>query len=216
MAASTQPTPMFGLYLIPPASLVAPLSLAHVLLEKEFGCVVAGRFMVHVTVKGFFKPKPGADIDRLVSEIDQTYAGRASFPVSFRPPARWRSERGASVFLPLASESLDALHQATWRVIEPYVAEDCPFTPGERPGVAFYPHLTLVQYDLPSDPVLQDRAFEQCCDICERLPAQSWDARDLQLIRFESDDWPGRWWETLRFQQLKGWRLGAGEAGGGA
>ncbi len=71
-----------------------------------------------------------------------------------------------------------------------------------------YPHLTLAQYDLPCDPVLQQRALDLCDHVYAKLPAHAWQARDLQFIRFESQDWPDRWWETLRFRQLKGWRLG--------
>ena len=208
MPESTPPTPFYGLYLIPPASLVAPLSTLHAMLEREFGCIVAGRFMVHITVKGFFKPKPGTDIDRLVRELDSAYKGRAVFPARLETPRSLDGPRGCSAYLPLESESLGELHRATWRIIEPYIAGDCPFSYWERRGDDFYPHLTLAQYDLPADPVLQQRALDLCAYVYDSLPGYAWEARDLQFIRFESQDWLDRWWETLRFRQLKGWRLG--------
>jgi hypothetical protein len=209
MTSPSAATPIYGLYLIPPAGLVVPLGLAHALLQSQFGASVAGRFMVHVTVKGFFKPKPGAGIDRLITELDQTYAGREAFPVSFLGPRLLHGERGSSALIEIElTDPLWRLQQDTWKAIEPYVADDCPFTPGDRPATYFYPHLTLVQYDLPSDPVLQEQAFDLCREICAQLPSQSWDARELQFIRFESQDWLGAWWETLRYRQIKGWRLG--------
>ena len=202
------PPPFYGLYLIPPADLVEPLSGLHALLEREFGCIVAGRFMAHITVKGFFKPKPSADIDRLMRELDAVYAGRSGFQVAISAPQSLEGPRGCSAFLSLKSESLGELHRATWRAIEPYIAEDCPFSREERHGDNFYPHLTLAQYDLPADPVLKQRALDLCQHVYANLPRHVWQARDLQFIRFESQDWLDRWWETLRFRQLKGWALG--------
>ena len=99
---------------------------------------------------------------------------------------------------------MDDLHRASWRAIEPYIAEDCPFSHEERHGGDFYTHLTLAQYDIPDDPVLQQRAL----DLYAKLPRHEWQVRDLQFIRFESQDWLGSWWEMLRFRQLKGWALG--------
>ncbi len=128
------PPPFYGLYLIPPADLVEPLSRLHAVLEREFGCIVAGRFMVHITVKGFFKPQPGADIDRLVQELDAVYAGRFAFPVAISAPRSLDGTRGCSAFLALESGSLGELHRATWRAIEPYIADDCPFSREERHG----------------------------------------------------------------------------------
>jgi 2'-5' RNA ligase len=207
--SSPDTTPMYGLYLIPPASLVAPLSVAHATLQREFGARVAGRFMVHVTVKGFFKPKAGADIDRLVTELDRVYAGRDAFQVSFLGPRLLHGERGSSVLIELElTDPLWQLQQDTWKAIEPWVADDCPFTPNDRPATYFYPHLTLVQYDLPSGPILQEQALDLCREICEQLPSQAWEARDLQFIGFESQAWLGAWWDTLRFRQIEGWRLG--------
>jgi hypothetical protein len=49
------PPLMYGIYLIPPTSVAIQLSLAHTVLEREFGAAAAGRFMVHVTVQGFFR-----------------------------------------------------------------------------------------------------------------------------------------------------------------
>jgi hypothetical protein len=205
---------MYGVYLIPPTSIGIQLSSAHSVLEREFGAAAAGRFMVHVTVKGFIRLKSGAELVQLIRELDAVYAGFTAFRVSLQSPGVFGSDRGTSVLVGLEpSESLWALHQATWRVIEPYLADDCPFTPGEQPGRIYNPHLSLVQYDLPSDPIVQEQALDIYREFCASLPSQTWYARDLQFIRFASRDWLGRWWDTLRYEQLHGWRLTGVPAG---
>jgi hypothetical protein len=198
---------MLGLYLVPPPSVLVPLSFAHAVLEREFGAIVAGRFMVHATVKGFFEPKPGTDVDALAHELDGAYEGMTSFPVALGELELLDSDKGTSAVVDLElSESLARLEQATWRTMEPYIAPDCPFTSVEQHGSAYRPHLTLAQNDLPSDPGLLEQAFGLCRYLCNGLPRR-WEALDLQLVRFDSADWYGAWWETLRYRQLKGWRL---------
>jgi 2'-5' RNA ligase len=202
---------IYGLYLIPPPAIVVPLSEARAVLQREFGSRVAARFMAHITVKGFFKfkPRPGADLDQLLRALDAAYAGLDAFPLRLKAPDVHRSPLGNSVGMPVERvEPLMALQRATWQAIEPYVADDCPFTPDERPATHFAPHLTLVQYDLPADPILEEQAMELCTYLSASVTGVTWTARDLQFIRFASDDWRGRWWETHTFEQLKGWRLG--------
>jgi 2'-5' RNA ligase len=199
---------IYGLYLIPPPDVLAPLSIARAVLQREFGSRVAARFMAHVTVKGFFKPGPAADLDTLLRELDDVYAGLEAFSVHLKAPDVDRGRLGASVLLPVEQvEPLMALQQATWQAIEPYVALDCPFTPGEQPATRFRPHLTLMQYDLPTDPVLEEQAMDLCRYVTATATGVTWTARNLQFIRFTSDDWRGRWWDTLAFEQLRGWRL---------
>jgi 2'-5' RNA ligase len=199
---------IYGLYLIPPPAIVVPLSDARAVLRREFGSRVAARFMAHITVKGFFKPRPGADLDQLLRVLDAAYTGMAAFPLRLKAPDVHRGPLGNSVGMPVERvEPLMALQRATWRAIEPYVAEDCPFTPDERPATHFAPHLTLVQYDLPGDPILEAQAMELCAYLSASATGVTWTARHLQFIRFASDAWRGRWWDTLSFEQLKGWRL---------
>jgi 2'-5' RNA ligase len=200
---------IYGLYLIPPPAVLAPLSLARDVLRREFGTTIAARFMAHITVKGFFKPRPTADLDALERELAASYAGRAAFPTRLKAPTVHRSPLGNSVMLPVErSEPLMTLQRDTWRAIEPYVADDCPFTPGEQPATRFNPHLTLVQYDLPADPALEQQAVDLCRHLTESVIDVAWPAQNLQLIRFTSDDWTGPWYDTHAFEQLTGWRLG--------
>jgi hypothetical protein len=103
--------------------------------------------------------------------------------------------------------AIQQLHEAVWNIVLPHVAPDCRFTPTEPAGPHFPPHLTLVQSDLPIEPGLfaQGRALSQY--LYDQMPAHTFLAQDMQLVEFHSDDWAGDWGATLRYRQLKGWRL---------
>ena len=71
----------------------------------------------------------------------------------------------------------------------------------------FPPHLSLVQSDFPLEPGLRAQGKALIRHIYDTLPAHDFLARSIQLIEFYSDDWAGKWWETLSFKQLQGWEL---------
>jgi hypothetical protein len=81
------------------------------------------------------------------------------------------------------------------------------FTPGEPSGPNFPPHIRLVQSDFPQGAGLIEQGVSLAEYIYNSLPTRSFVARNLQLIEFTSDDWSDQWWRTLRFHQLKAWRL---------
>jgi hypothetical protein len=200
----------YGLYLIPPPPITFPLSLAHDVFEAEYAALTAGRFMVHCTIKGFTKLAPGSSPANLIPTFDTLFAQASPFDVRIHPP--WLStggKPGESILLWLEkTPQFQQFHNDVLKIIQPHVAPDCLFTPNEWLGERFPPHLTLVQSDLPPDPALLSQAMALADHIYTNLPARSFLAPDLQLVEFESDDWPGAWWRTLRYRQLKAWRLG--------
>ncbi len=200
----------YGLYLIPPPAIVYALSVAHEAFEREFAAITAGRFMVHSTIKGFTKLSTQAEA--LIPAFDELFANAQPFDVEIKPP--WVStggKPGESILLWLEkTPEFQQFHNDVWEIIKPHVAGDCLFTPSEWLGDRFPPHLTLVQTDLPAEPAVLAQAVGLADHIYSNMPARSFLARELQLVEFESDDWVGAWWRTLKFRQIKGWRL-AGE-----
>jgi hypothetical protein len=95
-----------------------------------------------------------------------------------------------------------------WDAVAPHVATDCLFTSRETHGEKFPPHITLVQSDLSKEPGIFAQGVALCEYIYDQLPTKEFEARHFQLIEFESDDWSGEWWRTLRFRQIKGWLTG--------
>jgi hypothetical protein len=201
--------PQYGIYLIPPPELVYPLSLAHQIFIAEFNTQTASRFMVHCTIKGFFKMREGSSPSDLISALDDLFNRTAPFDTTIRPP--WTSDTGPGAYSILLwlekTPPFQKLHNDIWSLVFPHVAPDCLFTPKEPSGPNFPPHLSLVQSDFPQGPGLLQQGLALAQHIYDALPTHSFHAQDLQLIEFTSDDWAGDWWHTLRFHPLKAWRL---------
>ncbi|HKP54006.1 MAG TPA: 2'-5' RNA ligase family protein [Chloroflexia bacterium] len=199
----------YGVYLTPPPSLLYSLSLAHQVLAAEFNARTASKFMVHCTLKGFFKPAPHTSSADVISALDDLFARTPAFTTKIHPP--WVSSTGTggeSVLLWLErTGAIQELHNSIWSIIEPFVAQDCLFTPTEPLGEDFAPHITLVQSDLPSEPGIIMQGMALCRHIFDNLPTHDLLAQDVQLVEFYADDWENAWWETLRYRQIKGWQL---------
>ncbi len=197
----------YGLYLIPPPPVVYAVSLAHRVFDAEFATVTAGRFMAHSTIKGFTKLTVPAE--SLIPAFDELFAKTLPFATEIKPPRLSTGGKpGESILLWLEkTPEFQQFHNDVWEIIKPHVADDCLFTHGEWLGERFPPHLTLVQSDLPSEPALLAQAMGLANYIFNNLPVRSFLGQELQLVEFESDDWPGSWSKTLRFRQIKGWRL---------
>ena len=200
--------PQYGIYLIPPPHLLHPISTLHNLLVTEFNSYVATQFMVHCTVKGFFKLRDDATPDDFVPQLDALFTKTPALVTTFHEPRIHTGARGKSILLDMERTSAFVdFQEEVFSIVEPYIAPDDLFSATDGRGTTFYPHVTLTQYDTPADPVLA----EQQLDLCRYVYAQSlggeFIARAMQLIRFASDDWAGEWWETLTYEQLKGWYL---------
>lgn len=201
--------PQYGIYLIPPPPLLYPLGLAHQLLAGEFKAYTAGKFMVHCTVKGFFKLAEGASPADFTPALDALFARTPAFNTEVKMlVVRQNSHYGSVAVLGLdRTEPFHALHNAVWDIVRPYIAPDCLFSPIEGAGPDFFPHLTLGMADLPTDPGLFAQVQSLCQYVYDGLPKGPFVASDMQLIEFYSEDWAGHWWDTLNYKQLKGWRL---------
>jgi hypothetical protein len=97
------------------------------------------------------------------------------------------------------SAPLRALRDAVFAALAPAVAADCDFTPVEYAGDRFRAHVTLAMADVPparfADVLAAVRALEPIG------PRESV-ATAVQLFGFESCDWAGAWWETLRWHEV--------------
>ena len=186
-----------GVYLLPAGPLAAAVAAVHRRLAREHGLRAAGRFMPHVTLKGFFRTEaePAELEARLRSALDGRPAvmlhnagavplGREAIALDVdRDPAGGRNE------------ALHALHATVLEAVRPCVAPDCEFTAVEP---AFRAHLTLAMADLPSDHCDELLALTSRAPLG---PASSL-ATEVGLFAFESADWAGSWWETLTWRPL--------------
>ncbi len=199
----------YGVYLIPPPQLIQSIGSAQQLLKANFNARTAAAFMVHCTLKGFFKLADGQTPADFIPALDALFAKTPAFETALT--GLWNLNQGpgkSSILIGMERTPpfLD-LHNAIWEIVGSYIAPDCLFSPVEPAGPDFPPHITLIQGDAPAEPGLFAQAAGLCQHIFDTALKGPFQAYDLQFIEFYAEDWAGNWWETLRFRQLKGWRL---------
>jgi hypothetical protein len=196
----------FGFYLRPSFAMSRAQTEIHDLLERQYGLRVAGRFMPHATIKGFFKSE--ASVVAMIERLSEALRDLRTFEV-FNGGTMTFGNSGIALDVSRSpgherNPNLQALHEAALAALMPLVADDCDFTPREWKGPLFHAHLTLAMADIPSDLFAEILTFAR---EAEPIGPSSFPAEVLHLYRFESADWSGRWGETLRWQLLHSWRL---------
>lgn len=196
----------FGLYLRPSLAMCRAQAEIHDLLARQYNLQTAGRFMPHATIKGFFRSD--ASVSTMVAQLDAAMVGQSAFPVCNAGVVPFLNHaivldihRGESGN---ANEPLQTLHQAALDALLPLVRSDCDFTPGEWKGPMFHAHLTLAMADIPASFFDEILAFVRDA---EPIGPPSFLADTVQLFAFASDEWSGRWGETLSWELLHSWRL---------
>ena len=195
----------YGYYLRPSAEMCEAQVRVHRLLEHQYGLKVAGKFMPHCTIKGFFKSgRSETDICNAAASISY---GIAPFPVFNNGLGSGKLATTLSImFEPDGSRNgaLQTLHQRAIDVLLPLVSEDCNFTADEDISDRFHAHLTLAMADIPVS--IRQEVVEFCQEL-EPVGPRSFKAERLHLYAFESPDWDGEWWRDFRWRLIESWRL---------
>src|SRR5688572_23381023 len=141
----------YGFYLRPPHAPTPAQSAIHDLLDRQYGLKVAGKFMPHATVKGFFQSQ--ASVDEMVRRLEEALAGSEPFEVfNGGAIAYGRSAIVLDVSRAPGHErnpQFQALHEVALEALMPLVTPGCAFTAGEWKGPLFHAHLTLAMADVP-------------------------------------------------------------------
>lgn len=180
----------------------------HTLLYRQFGLEVAGRFMPHCTIKGFFRSEESvAEITNAAAAIT---VGMPAFPVYSQGVTDFGDQ---AIVISIRNtpdgrrnESLQELHERALEALLPVVSPDCPHSPSERLREQYHPHLTLAMADIPPSRFAEISGF---CRELEPLGPASFIAEWLHLYAFDSEDWSGEWWRTFRWNLIESWRLGS-------
>lgn len=200
---STNQSSRFALYLIPPYGVSRLVMEVHQMLCKQFGLAAAGRFQVHATVKGFFKKVEGP-IDPLVDRLDAIFSEQRSFPIHFSGYHIDEIGIGLNVSLidDKPNEELYAFRERVVGVVRPFIAPDCDFVASDL-GNPYEAHITLAFRDIPL--YLYDDVLAYLAEA--PLPNTPFVARDFHFLQFFSEEWDGRWWQSLSWQMIKSWHL---------
>jgi 2'-5' RNA ligase len=204
--------PLYGVYLLPPTGLAASIDTLREELEQRYDCHASRNFMVHCTLKGFFRLDPSKTEEQLKQALNPIIA---PFP-AFQVEPHEVTHLPDAVIIDLASQSnprLQDLRNSIYHPIDPeFVHPDCPFTPDER-KYGFAAHITLAFKDLPFADLVEAVEFAQQ-RAKERGLLRPFMAHTIALYRFttEAPAWEDshRWWDSLRYEALQTWRLRGG------
>lgn len=196
----------YGCYLRPSWAMSRAQAEVHDVLARQYHLQAAGKFMPHATLKGFFRSD--APVDDMIAALDRHLDGIAPFTVINNGPIRFGNE---SVVLNINQDEdgernpgTQALHEAVWDALEPFVHPACDFTPKEWARERFFCHLTLAMADVPH--ALFEEIFAFIRE-AEPIGPRRFTAEAVHLFAFRSEDWAGAWWETLEWDLLHSWRL---------
>lgn len=195
----------YGFYLRPSFAMCRAQAELHDLLHRQYGLIAGGCFMPHATIKGFFESD--ATIEQMVAALDPVTQNHSAFPIfnsgvyPFGTSAIVLDIHRLANGLPngpLVSFQADAV-----AALRPFIRPDCAFSAGER-SKPFHAHLTLAMADIPKAHFDEILRFVRDA---EPLGPREFTAEVFSLWSFTSDDWDGRWWESLRWKIEHSWRL---------
>lgn len=197
----------FGVYLRPPLAMSRAQIALHEVVARQYGSMCAGRFMPHATIKGFYRSD--APVDEMVAALDPVMASHRPFNVA---NSGLTSMGCGRVVIDIQHDAngepnaaMAALHRDVFDAVRPLVHPGCDFTPGEPALDAFHAHLTVMMGDIPRGLEAEILAFLRDA---EPVGPESFTAERLHLVALRSDDWDGRWWETMRWALVHAWCLG--------
>lgn len=201
------PRVRYGFYLRPSFAMSRAQCEMHDILRRQFGLEVGGKFMPHATIMSFFRSD--ASISEISAALDTAVAPHAPYVVTNNGPIPHgrnsvtldvqHNEDGST------NAAMQAVHESVYAALEPLLHPDCEFAFGNWRGEKFRAHLTLAMADIPD--AMFDEVFEFVRCAGEIGPRQ-FQAEYFHLYAFQSDDWGGKWWNTLTWQDLKSWKLG--------
>lgn len=196
----------YGFYMRPSATMCQAQAEVHDLLARQYNLRVAGRFMPHATIKGFFRSQSSiaemiAALDSALSDmrpIRITNSGPIAFGASSIVIDIHHDDRGKT------NQSLQTFHEAAIAALRPHVHPECDFTPTEWLGPKFHAHLTLAMADLK--PQFAGEILEFVRDLGPIGPSH-FVADTVQLFAFRSANWSSEWGSDFSWELLDSWRL---------
>ncbi|MEV6167960.1 2'-5' RNA ligase family protein [Streptomyces sp. NPDC051954] len=198
----------YGVYLRPDPVTCAAVTAVTAQVRAQYGFVSSGAFPPHATLVGSRHiPVPEAEI---VAAVTAGLAGATPFTVYNAGVRR----QGIGLVYDVAHLADGTTPNTAFTELAALVDEAVvPLeTPAPNPAdhsfdaARFLPHLSLVSHDMYVRPDL----YEEVVEYVDALPvpySPSFPGDTVTLYRTRSDDWTGRWWQTLTWEHVHTWRL---------
>ncbi|HEY8720328.1 2'-5' RNA ligase family protein [Pengzhenrongella sp.] len=198
----------YGVYLRPDPRTCQAVTTVTDQLRAQYGLISAGAFPPHATLIGS-QHVAGAEAD-LVEAVTKALDGFVPFTVH---NAGVRAQGVGLVY--------DVHHLADGRTVNedlmnlaatvdgaaaPMVTSAANPEPHRFDSTTFHGHLSLASHDLYARADLRDEVEEYVRGLSAPHPA-SFAGDTVTMYRTRSDDWTGRWWQTLTWTHVHTWRL---------
>jgi 2'-5' RNA ligase len=173
------------------------------IVYDQYRLGAALNFMIHMTIKGFFKPKSDINRQNLIADLDRNISRYEPFPVYPGDLRIFDRDQSLVIDFPKAkNEILWQIQEDCLTCFEPYIATDCDFSPRELGE--FTPHITISMLDGSLD-TLND-AKDYLNDV--RFNSTGYTVKNFRLFEFRSESWgTAGWIDSLNWKILHTWRL---------
>lgn len=184
------------------------LAEGHLLLKQQYGFVAAAVFPPHMTIVGHLATTQGPTT--VIEAYDAMLASYSPIRVVNTGMKRW----GKGIAYDVDQLEDGSRNPAIVELFERSFAAVAPIrtivgtdhlggTPSAEGSRA---HCTLAAQDLGERAELREEVFEYLDALGFNVRGEFL-ADTFTLYRFTSQAWDGRWWESMRWDLLKSWRL---------
>lgn len=191
-------------YLMPPYPLSLEILDMRNMVNDQYKINAALNFMVHMTIKGFFKMVPDMNYRQLIQGLNNVILKYKSFKIY---PTKLKVFSDVILGVEFArekNETLWQIHNDCYTVIRPFISSDCTFTPSEPKGDNFIPHITISMTDVSKEMLEDMKDF--LSDI--RFDNRGYMVKQFKLYEFESSGWQtDEWIYTLQWKILHAFSL---------
>ena len=193
-----------GFYLIPPYPLSCKIMCMRDLVYDQYRIKAALNFMIHMTIKGFFKPIDNINMENLIGTLDNIIQNYRPFKIYPSGLIIFKGEGLGITFSKTQNKILWEIQERCFKAIKPFVSPDCEFTKSEQTGDKFIPHITISMTDVTN------ALMTDMMDFFKELEfdTKGYLVHNFKLYKFESDNWDSDdWIYSLKWKILKSWIL---------
>ncbi|GEM_PF-5471964 len=193
-----------GFYLIPPYPLSCKIMCMRDLVYDQYRIKAALNFMIHMTIKGFFKPSKTMRIESLIDALDKIIKDYRPFKIYPSNLTIFEGEGLGITFSKEKNKILWEIQEKSFRAIEPFISPDCEFTKSELVGERFIPHITISMTDVTDDLMIDMMDFFKEV----QFDSEGYTVHNFKLYQFNSTEWnTDNWIYSLTWKIIKSWCL---------
>ncbi len=190
-------------YLIPPYRLCSEILRMRQIVQDQYRLSAALNFMIHMTIKGFFKPASAIDRNKLAKDLDELVSNYGLFKIYPDGLKILHADHSLVVNFPRErNEILWSIQRDCFESVESYISPNCDFT--ARENDRFDPHITVTMMDAPIETLEDIREYLRDA----ALRRSGYTVRNFNLYEFKSNAWgTSEWIHSLSWELLHSWFL---------